>query len=186
MIYTDTLINTGLPSSVAALPPDLSNVNKLSDNEVGEPYFDTQDELQDAARKLWNAASWLNQDTRYWRVADIIAPTLEWPPRWQIKTWKKLLISLQESTPEFQSEHTHINGFILPSHSSRRLNSPHQLRQHLPQEHIWPQEPSNIPAAFPMLSTHTPTQLCRNKVSAALRHKFYRGKDMFCRRISVS
>ena len=77
---------TSLPSSVAAPPPDLSNEDKLSDIEVEELYFDTQDELQDAARKIWDAASRLNQDTGYRRVAD---PGL--PRRRQIKTWKKLL-----------------------------------------------------------------------------------------------
>ena len=79
---------TSLPLSVAVPPPDLSGLDKLSDRKVEELYFD-------AARRLWDAASRLNQDTGCRQVADIIAPTLGLPPRLQIKTWKQLLISLQ-------------------------------------------------------------------------------------------
>ena len=43
---------TSLPSSLAAPPPDSCNVDKLSDIEVEELYFDTQDEFRDADRKL--------------------------------------------------------------------------------------------------------------------------------------
>ena len=54
---------TSLPSSVSSPPPDLSDTDKLSDIEVEELYFDTRDELRDAARKLWDAASRLDRDT---------------------------------------------------------------------------------------------------------------------------
>ena len=95
---------TSLPSSVAVPQPDLSNVDKLSDIKVEELYFDIQDALRDAARKLWDAASRLNRDTGFRQVADMIAPTPGMPPRQQKKTWKKLLISLQASNCEYQSE----------------------------------------------------------------------------------
>ena len=35
-----------MPASVAAPPPDLSDLDKLSDNEVEELYFDAHDELR--------------------------------------------------------------------------------------------------------------------------------------------
>ena len=110
---------TSLPSSVSSPPPDLSDTDKLSDIEVEELYFDTRDELRDAARKLWDAASRLDRDTGYRRVTDIIAPTPALPPRQQIRTWNLLIVDfIAKKHPQIQSEYANINGFILPSHSS--------------------------------------------------------------------
>ena len=66
---------TSLPSSVAVPPPDLSDLDKLAECEVNDLYFDTQDELRDAAQKLWEAASRLNPDTGYLRVAEMVGCT---------------------------------------------------------------------------------------------------------------
>ena len=60
---------------MAEPPPDLSGLDKLGDIEVGELYFDTQGELQDAAQKLWDAASRVNRDTGFRRVAEMVALT---------------------------------------------------------------------------------------------------------------
>ena len=42
-----------LPSSVAAPPSDLSDLDKLTDKEVEELYFDTLNELKDTAQFFW-------------------------------------------------------------------------------------------------------------------------------------
>ena len=138
---------------MAAPSPDLCNVDKLSDMEVEELYFDTQDVLLDAARKLWDAPGRLNRDTGYRRVADIIAPTPGLPPWRQVITWKKLLTSLQESTREFQSE---IQNMCISSQKFRICAFFHHIRQHIRESLLSPL--SHMPVQEPCLQSFETVQ----------------------------
>ena len=69
-------------------------------------YADIQNENIDISpfRYLYKSMDIHTRVTLPDQVADIIAPTPGLPHGRQIKTWKKLLISLQASNCEYQSE----------------------------------------------------------------------------------
>ena len=53
---------TSLPLSVAVPPPDLSDLDKPNDIELEELYFDNQDELRGATKKIWDEAGRFDRD----------------------------------------------------------------------------------------------------------------------------